>query len=210
MTNICTHGGVCNSTGLNIKKFGECNLATRELQYSPVAASMQTVISLNRYNAGEQHRRGGSRHSLRLTRMRSGKLRRAKRPAQQLSTASASARGSARTRAATSDTFQSRCHRVPSARRRCRAGSDAAPTPSTSARDERRPRSRSTDTAGRRSAHGSGPGDGRRGAARTTQAGAPGLADGGGGGDGGEAAEDIGGGVALPLGMFRIAKEPAG
>jgi hypothetical protein len=151
MTNICTSEGVCNSTGLNIKKFGECNLPTRESQYSPVAASMQTVISLNRYNAGAQHRRRGSRHSLRLTRMRSGKLRREKRPAQQLSTAStacASARGSASTRAATSDTFQSRCHRVPSTRRRCRAGSDAAPTPSTSVRDERRPRSRSTDTAG--------------------------------------------------------------
>lgn len=126
-------------------------------------------------------------------------MRRAKRPAQQLSTAStacASARGSASTRAATSDTFQSRCHRLPSTRRRCRAGSDAAPTPSTTVRDERRPRSRSTDTAGRRSAHGGGPGareGGLRVGARTMRVGAPELAFGCGDGGGGDGAEDIGG-----------------
>jgi hypothetical protein len=136
-----------------------------------------------------------------LTLMSSGKLRRAKRPAQQLSTAStasASARGSASKRATTSDTFQSRCHRFPSTRRRCRAGSDAARTPSTSVRTERRPRSRSTDTAGRRSAQGGGPGargGGRRGGARTMRGGASGFSDGGGGG-----AEDIAA-AALPLWM---------
>jgi hypothetical protein len=87
---------------------------------------------------------------------------------------------------------------LPSTRRRCRAGSDAARTPSTSVRTERRPRSRSTDTAGRRSAQGGGPGargGGRRGGARTMRGGTSGFRDGGGGG-----AEDIAA-AALPLWM---------
>jgi hypothetical protein len=65
-------------------------------------------------------------------------------------------------------------------------------------RTQRRPRSRSTDTAGRRSAHGGGPGargGGRRGGTRTTRGGASWFSDGGGGG-----AEDIAA-AALPLRM---------